>query len=215
MRVAGPVLAGLVLCGVGAAAEEGPTAIPPPAIDNPLASGESQTAVLAGGCYWGTQGVFEHVIGVKRVVAGFAEGVYTDSLGQAETVKITFDPAQITYGQLLQIYFSVVHDPTQQNRQGPDVGVDYRSNIFYTDGGQQKIALAYIAQLGKAGVFHAPIVTRVDALKKFKQVGIVQQDFLIKNPHSEYIVANDLPKIADLQRLFPSMYRASPVKFHE
>src|SRR6202451_2569628 len=155
---------------------EAPVAVAPPAVDNPKASGMPQTAVLAGGCFWGVQGVFEHVRGVQKVVAGYAGGdrstaqyetVSTGMTGHAESVKITFDPAQISYGQILQIAFSVVHDPTQLNRQGPDVGTQYRSAIFYVDETEKGIAEAYIGQLDSSHAFPRPIVTRVDPLKGF------------------------------------------------
>src|SRR5271170_7671323 len=149
---------------------EAPVVIAPPAVDNPKAAGPTQTAVLSGGCFWGVQGVFEHVRGVQKVIAGYAGGdrataqyetVSTGSTGHAESVKITFDPAAISYGQILQIAFSVVHDPTQLNRQGPDVGTQYRSAIFYVDDDQKRIALAYIAQLDQAHAFARPIVTQI------------------------------------------------------
>jgi peptide-methionine (S)-S-oxide reductase len=203
----------LVLLGASAAwAQEKPTVIPPPALAGPHASGDSEKAVLAGGCYWGTQGLFEHVRGIKRVVAGFAGG-HSDEDGGAESVMITFDPKVISYGQLLQIFFSVVHDPTQLNRQGPDVGPGYRSDIFYMNADQRRIAQAYIAQLDRAKVFTAPIVTRIDALPSFNPVGLDQQDFMIKNPHLEYIEVNDVPKLASLKQLFPSSYRPLPLQY--
>ncbi len=202
----------LILANV-ADAEEKSTLLPPPALDNPRASGGAQKAVLAGGCYWGTQGVFEHVKGVKRVVAGYSGG-RNDHDGGAESVLITFDPDAISYGQLLQIFFSVVHDPTQLNRQGPDEGVAYRSDIFYTSADQQRVAAAYIAQLEQAKVFSAPIVTRMDAFDKFHPVDVSQQDFIIKNPRLDYVVSNDRPKIDSLKKLFPLVYRESAVEFH-
>ncbi len=188
--------------------------VPPPALDTPKAPGELQKAVLAGGCYWGTQGLFEHVNGVKRVVAGFSGGRNDDD-GGAESVMITFDPAVISYGQLLRIFFSVVHDPTQLNRQGPDEGAGYRSDIFYTNDDQKRIALAYIAQLGQANVYPEKIVTRVDPLVEFHQVDLSQQDFMIKNPHSDYIMTYDRPKLASFKRLLPDMYKDTPVTFRE
>ena len=170
----------LILCGalatVTACAAEAPTVIPPASVDNPKSAGPLQTAVLAGGCFWGVQGVFEHLNGVHRVVSGYAGGdkstaeyetVSGGQTGHAESVEITFDPNEVSYGQILQVFFSVAHDPTQLNRQGPDSGTQYRSSIFYTDDSQKKIADAYIAQLGKTGAFHRPIVTRVDPLKGF------------------------------------------------
>jgi len=181
----------LSLCGT-ALGYESSTVIPAAALDNPHAPGDTQKAVLAGGCYWGTQGIFEHVNGVKRVVAGFSGG-RSDSDGAAEAVTIMFDPNVISYGQLLQIFFSVVHDPTQLNKQGPDVGIAYRSDIFYLNDEQQRIAQAYILQLDGAKVFPAKIVTRVDAFKVFHQADSDQQDYMIKNPQLGYIVVNDRP----------------------
>ena len=156
---------------------ESPVVVPPPAVDNPRAPGGLQTAVLAGGCFWGVQGVFEHVRGVQKVVAGYAGGdkstaqyetVSSGTTGHAESVKITFDPAAISYGQILQIAFSVVHDPTQLNRQGPDVGTQYRSAIFYADDEQKRIAESYVAQLEKAHAFARPIVTRSTTRRRWK-----------------------------------------------
>jgi peptide-methionine (S)-S-oxide reductase len=166
---------------------EAPVVVAPPAVDNPKAPGSPQTAVLAGGCFWGVQGVFEHVRGVQKVVAGYAGGdrstaqyetVSSGSTGHAESVKITFDPAAISYGQILQIAFSVVHDPTQLNRQGPDVGTQYRSAIFYADETQKHIAEAYIGQLDSSHAFPRPIVTRVDPLRGFYPAEDYHQDYL-------------------------------------
>lgn len=192
--------------------QEKPTVIPPPAVGGTNVSGASEKADLAGGCYWGTQGIFEHVKGIRRVVAGFTGG-HSDDDGGAESVMITFDPKVISYGQLLQIFFSVVHDPTQLNRQGPDVGAGYRSDIFYLSDEQRRIAQAYIAQLDHANAYPQPIVTRVDAFTKFNQVDLSQQDFMIKNPHLEYIEVNDVPKLASLRRLFPDAYRSLPLQY--
>jgi len=194
--------------------------VPPPAMDNLRAAGPPQTAVLAGGCFWGVQGVYEHVRGVQRVTAGYAGGdpstahydmVSTGTTGHAESVQITFDPAQISYGEILQIFFSVVHDPTQLDRQGPDTGSQYRSDIDYTDGRQKSLALAYIAQLNAAHVFSAPIVTRVDPLRGFYPAESYHQDYLIHNPTAPYIAINDLPKVRNLQRVFPQYYTGRPV----
>jgi peptide-methionine (S)-S-oxide reductase len=199
---------------------EGGVPAPAPALDQPLAAGPAQTAVLAGGCFWGVQGVFQHVKGVQRVLSGYAGGeqataayeqVGTGATGHAESVEITYDPAQISYGEVLRIFFSVAHDPTQLNRQGPDVGTQYRSAIFFADAAQQQIAEAYIAQLDRAGIFSHPIVTRVDPLKGFYAAEDYHQDFLVRNPSYPYIVFNDLPKIANLRQLFPERYRAQPV----
>ena len=194
--------------------------LPTPALDNPKVAGPMQTAVLAGGCFWGVQGVYQYTRGVKQVLSGYSGGdkstaeyekVGTGQTGHAESVQIIFDPKEISYGEILRIYFSVVHDPTQLNRQGPDVGTQYRSAIFYADAQQKRIAEAYIAQLDKARAFGRPIVTRVDPLKGFYPAETYHQDFLIRNPSYPYIVINDLQKIASLKRLFPEQYRDKPV----
>lgn len=199
---------------------EAPVTIAPPALDSPKGAGDPQVAVLSGGCFWGVQGVFEHVHGVKQVISGYAGGekstaqydeVSTGSTGHAESVKITFNPAEISYGQLLQVFFSVAHDPTQLNHQYPDVGTQYRSSIFYADAGQRRIAEAYIAQLNQAKVFSSPIVTRVDPLKGFYAAEGYHQDYLVHNPRNPYIVWNDLPKIENLKRTFPTLYTERPV----
>jgi peptide-methionine (S)-S-oxide reductase len=202
---------------------EAPVIIAPPAVDNPKGAGPAQTAVLAGGCFWGVQGVFEHVRGVQKVVAGYAGGerstaqyetVSSGSTGHAESVKITFDPAAISYGQILQIAFSVVHDPTQLDRQGPDTGSQYRSAIFYADDNQKHIAQAYISQLDQAHVFPRPIVTRVDPLKGFYAAEAYHQDYLIHNPTQPYIAYYDIPKIENFRRTFPELYSGQPVLAH-
>jgi peptide-methionine (S)-S-oxide reductase len=199
---------------------EAPVIIAPPAVDNPKAAGPPQTAVLAGGCFWGVQGVFEHVRGVQKVIAGYAGGdranaqyetVSSGGTGHAESVKIVFDPAQVSYGQLLQIAFSVVHDPTQLNRQGPDVGSQYRSAVFYGDDEQKRIAEAYIAQLEKAHAFARPIVTRVDPLKGFYPAEDYHQDYLYHNPNVPYIAMFDIPKVQNFKRTFPELYSGRPV----
>ncbi|MGA2779581.1 MAG: peptide-methionine (S)-S-oxide reductase MsrA [Steroidobacteraceae bacterium] len=201
-------------------AAESAVELAPPALDNPKAAGAPQTAVLAGGCFWGVQGVFEHVRGVQRVVAGYAGGdqstaeyetVSSGSTGHAESVKITFDPAQISFGQILQIAFSVVHDPTQLNRQGPDVGTQYRSAVFYVDETQKRIAETYIRQLDDAHVFPRPIVTRVDALKGFFPAEDYHQDYLVHHPTAAYIAYFDLPKVENFKRSFPALYNERPV----
>jgi len=200
---------------------ESATPLPPPEFDNPKSTNaEPQVAVLAGGCFWGVQGVFQHTKGVKQVLAGYSGGekakahyeqVGTGRTGHAESVQIVFDPREISYGEILRIYFSVAHDPTQLNRQGPDAGSQYRSAIFYADASQQHIAQAYITQLDRARVFARPIVTRVDPLQAFYPAEAYHQDFLIRNPSYPYIVINDLPKIENLKRLFPQDYREQPV----
>lgn len=203
----------LLIAASAASGQEKATVIPPPAVDGSHVSASSEKAVLAGGCYWGTQGVFEHVKGITRVVAGFTAG-HSDEDGGAESVMITFDPRVLSYGQLLHIFFSVVHDPTQLNRQGPDIGPGYRSDIFYVNEQQRKTAQAYIAQLDRAKAFPRPIVTRVDAFSTFNPVELSQQDFMIKNPHLDYIQVNDVPKLSSLKRLFPASYRALPLEYH-
>ncbi len=203
-----------------ASAQETPHAVPLPAIDTATPAAGLETAVLAGGCFWGVEGVFQHVKGVKEVLAGYSGGskatasypiVSTEMTGHAESVQIKFDPREISYGKILRIYFSVAHDPTQLNRQGPDSGTSYRSNIFAVNAEQARIAKAYIAQLDKAHVFPRAIVTRVDPLKGFYAAESYHQDFLVRNPGNGYIVVNDLPKIANLKRLLPEYYREQPV----
>ena len=206
-------------CGVGADAVN--KAIPVPALDTPAAEAAGlQTAVLAGGCFWGLQGMFEHVQGVTKVVAGYSGGtketahyemVGTEKTGHAESVEITFDPKRISYGQLLRLYFSVAHDPTELNRQGPDSGPSYRSEIFFNSPAQERIARAYVEQLGKANVFKSPIVTKIEPLKAFYPAEGYHQDFLIHNPNHRYIVRNDLPKIGALKGVYPELYRETPV----
>src|SRR6266481_64892 len=202
---------------------ESPVVIAPPAVDSPKAAGTPQTAVLAGGCFWGVQGVFEHVRGVKQVISGYAGGdrssaqyetVSSGTTGHAESVKITFDPAAISYGQILQIAFSVVHDPTQLNRQRPDVGTQYRSAIFYADETQKRIAGDYISQLDQAHAFARPIATRVDPLTGFYAAEDYHQDYLIHNPTQPYIAIYDIPKIENFRRTFPELYSGSPVLAH-
>lgn len=212
--------AALALLALPACADQAPKAIPAPLVDETHAAGGTETAVLAGGCFWGQQGVFEHLKGVQQVLAGYSGGaagtahyemVGTETTGHAESVQIKFDPSQVTYGQILRVYFSVAHDPTELNRQGPDDGTSYRSNIFFASAEQQKIAQAYIAQLAKAHVFSDPIVTRVDKLAGFYPAEGYHQDYLIHNPDSGYIQINDLPKIANLKRIYPELYRDKPV----
>lgn len=217
-----PVLAALIGISwqLSSCAAEPVKDIPPPVVDNPKQSGALQTAVLSGGCFWGVQGVYEHVKGVRKVVAGYAGGtsstanydrVSTGGTGHAESVQITFDPGTVSYGELLQIFFSVVHDPTQLNQQGPDTGPQYRSMITYADEGQKNIATRYIAQLEQAHAFGRPIVTRVDPLKGFYPAEAYHQDYLVHNTSSAYIAINDLPKIANLKRAFPDYYSERPV----
>ena len=212
--------AGLAL-GISQSGAESVRSIPPPVLDEPAnAQATSEVAVVAGGCFWGVQGVFQHVEGVTSAVSGYAGGsadtahyemVGTNTTGHAESVRVTFDPRHISYGHILQIYFSVAHDPTELNRQGPDVGTQYRSAIFPTSPEQAHIAEAYIAQLNQANVFNAAIVTRIESGRNFYPAEEYHQDFLTRNPTYPYIVVNDLPKIENLKRLFPEVYSATPV----
>jgi peptide-methionine (S)-S-oxide reductase len=216
-------LPAIVLAGLAAwpAAADTAQVVPPPQADVPATEGPAlQTAVLSGGCFWGVQGVFEHVKGVDRVLSGYAGGtaetanyetVSSGRTGHAESVEIQFDPKTISYGQLLQIFFSVALDPTEVDRQGPDSGTQYRSEIFVRDEAQQKVAQGYIAQLDKAGVYHRPIATRVDKLDGFYPAEGYHQDYLLRHPESMYIMINDLPKVANLKRLFPTVYQETPV----
>jgi peptide-methionine (S)-S-oxide reductase len=195
--------------------------LPDPVVDaRPSATGSAtETAVFAGGCFWGVEAVFEHVKGVKNVVSGYSGGtadtarydvVSSGRTGHAEAVQITFDPSQVSYGQLLKVFFSVAHDPTQLNRQGPDTGTQYRSAVFHAGEAQKRTAEAYIAQLQSAKVFPRPIVTQVAPLQAFYAAEAYHQDYLVRHPNQPYIVINDLPKIAGLQREFPDLYVAKP-----
>ena len=213
------VLAGLAIKSSPAAADDA-RALPMPAVDQPPGQATSAVVVLAGGCFWGVQGVFQHVKGVTNAVSGYAggdrksadyEAVSSGRTGHAESVQVTYDPRQISYGRVLQIFFSVAHDPTQLNRQGPDTGTQYRSAIFPLDADQAEVAKAYIAQLDQAHVFKKAIVTRIESDRSFYPAENYHQDFLTRNPTYPYIVYNDLPKIANLERLFPDRYRADPV----
>jgi peptide-methionine (S)-S-oxide reductase len=194
--------------------------IAPPQKDEGMSTPGSETAVLAGGCFWGVQGVFQHVQGVKKVVSGYAGGkadtaqyerVSDGDTGHAESVEITFDPSQVSYGTLLQIFFSVAHDPTELNYQGPDHGTQYRSAIFPESLEQQAVAQAYIAQLNAAKAFHAPIVTRIEQYNGFYPAEDYHQNFLTNHPAYPYIVINDLPKVSNLKQLFADRYREQPV----
>src|SRR6185436_16203054 len=191
--------------------------IPNPTVDAPLATAKGeQTAVLAGGCFWGVEAVFEHVKGVKSVESGYAGGeagtaqyrkVSSGGTGHAESVQITYDPSRVTYGQLLKVFFAVAHDPTELNRQGPDTGAQYRSAIFYANDEQKRIAESYIAQLDRAKVFPDKIVTQVAPLQKFYEAEDYHQDYLVNHPNEPYIVYNDLPKLAALRKQLPELYR--------
>jgi peptide-methionine (S)-S-oxide reductase len=212
-------LVGLLWRSAPAAAERA-AMVPPPTMDVSSGTDSPSIAVLAGGCFWGVQGVFQHVKGVTGAVSGYAGGgkrdaeyeiVGTGMTGHAESVQVLYDPRQITYGQLLQIFFSVVHDPTQLNRQGPDFGTQYRSAIFPRDAEQQNVARSYIAQLDQAHIFKHGIVTKIEMGRAFYPAEAYHQDFLERNPSYPYIAINDMPKLGDLKRLFPDRYRATPV----
>lgn len=202
-------------------AGEKAVAIPAPAGKaQMMSSAPSETVVLAGGCFWGVQGVFQHTQGVLSAVSGYAGGqsntanydkVSSGSTGHAESVQVTFDPRKISYGQILQIYFSVAHDPTQLNRQGPDSGTQYRSAVFTQSDAQKQATDAYIAQLNAAKVYAAPIVTQVGALQGFYPAEDYHQDYATLHPNQPYIAYNDLPKIANLKKLYPAIYRDDPV----
>lgn len=210
------IVATMVACSAVTASA---TAIPDPALDAPLATAKGeQTAVLAGGCFWGVEAVFEHVKGVSDVRSGYSGGspataqyekVGSGKTGHAESVRITYDPSQISYGQLLKVFFAVAHDPTELNRQGPDTGTQYRSAIFYSNEEQKRIAQAYIEQLNRAAkVFKRPIVTEVAAFQSFNEAEAYHQDYLVNHPDEPYIVINDLPKVENLRKQLPGLYKA-------
>jgi len=191
--------------------------LPEPTVDIPAATG-AQTAVFAGGCFWCTEAVFEKLIGIEKVVSGFAGGdaatahyemVSSGRTNHAESIQITFDPAKITYGQLLRVFFGVAHDPTQLNRQGPDFGKQYRSAIFYKDAEQKRVAEAYIQQLEEAKVFHKPIVTEVTQLKGFYPAEEYHQHYVQRHPNNPYVVVNSLPKLEKLKKQFPELLKKS------
>lgn len=232
-RIRMALLAVLVVLGsAGAAVVAGPVLqaswqptsvehpLPAPVNDDTASPADVATMVLAGGCFWGVQGVFQHVKGVLGAESGYAGGdaasanydtVSTGTTGHAESVRITYDPGQITFGQLLRIFFTVAHDPTQRDRQGPDSGTQYRSEIFAQTPDQQRIAQAYIDQLNRAAVFSAPIVTTVGPRSAFYPAEAYHQNFMNANPDYPYIAINDQPKLDNLKRLFPEYYRAAPV----
>lgn len=219
LSLAGLVAVGFLLTQVTSASEPA-VVIPAPAMDEPAPALHTETAVFAGGCFWGVQGVFQHVRGVSNAVSGYSGGnrstavyevVSGGNTGHAESVQVTFDPTQITYGRLLQIFFSVAHNPTELNFQGPDHGTQYRSALFPTNDEQRKIAAAYVAQLDKAKVFGDKIVTRIETFNGFYPAETYHQNFLVDNPHYPYIVYNDLPKVDNLKKVFPDLYRTDPV----
>ncbi|PIF49247.1 peptide-methionine (S)-S-oxide reductase [Pseudomonas sp. 29] len=193
--------------------------IPPPTLDE-VTQAHSETAVFAGGCFWGVQGVFQHVKGVQKAVSGYAGGaagtaeyerVSEGDTGHAESVQVTFDPTQVSYGSLLQIYFSVAHNPTELNRQGPDSGTQYRSALFPVNADQLKVAQAYIAQLDAAHAYSKPIVTKLESFNGFYPAEDYHQDFLTEHPSYPYIVINDMPKVANLKQVFAQRYQEKPV----
>jgi peptide-methionine (S)-S-oxide reductase len=218
------VFVAVVLTGAcTATAREQERLVPRPAVDEGAGSRSTEVAVVAGGCFWGVQGVYQHTKGVTRAVSGYAGGerataeydrVATGLTGHAESVQVTFDPQVITYGAILQIFFSVAHDPTELNQQGPDVGPQYRSALFPLTPEQARVAESYIAQLNDAKIFRRRIATTVETGRTFYTAEDYHQDFLEMNPTYPYIVFNDLPKIRELKRLFPDAYRATPVLVH-
>ena len=226
LRRAVPWSAGLIAVAVlgvtllSARQAERARVLPPPAEDAAAGSARSEVAVLAGGCFWGVQGVYQHVKGVTRAVSGYAGGasntanyerVGRGDSGHAEAVQVAFDPRQVSYGRILQIFFSVAHDPTHVNRQGPDVGPQYRSTVFPANAEQERVARAYIAQLNQARIFDAAIATTIEMNRPFYMAEDYHQDYLTRNPTNPYIVFNDLPKIGELKRTFPDLYRSAPV----
>ncbi|OWT53620.1 peptide-methionine (S)-S-oxide reductase MsrA [Candidimonas nitroreducens] len=227
LRVA---LGGAIAAGAGLLAWQGAAysfgmperavAVPKPAQDEPAGGATVEHAVFAGGCFWGVQGVFQHVRGVRDAVSGYAGGaadtahyevVSEGGTGHAESVEVTFDPQQVSYGTLLRIFFSVVHDPTQLDRQGPDTGTQYRSALFPVDAAQRQVAQAYIAQLDAAHVYGKPIVTRLESGRSFYPAEAYHQNFLVRHPSYPYIVINDLPKVRALKQMYPKLYRPDPV----
>jgi peptide-methionine (S)-S-oxide reductase len=195
--------------------------IPAPSLDEPAPTAPgTETVVLSGGCFWGVQKVFQHVKGVRQAVSGYAGGaqstadyetVSTGRTGHAESVQVTFDPAVVSLGTILRVFFSVAHDPTQRDRQGPDVGTQYRSEIFTTSAAQARVAQAYVKQLDAAGVFGRPIATRIDPLQGFYPAEAYHQDYATRHPESGYIAFYDLPKVRNLESMFPQLYRSDPV----
>jgi peptide-methionine (S)-S-oxide reductase len=217
----GLLLGGSLLWQESSRASSEPVVIPPPARDVPPAAAGVQKAIFAGGCFWGVQGVFQHVKGVQNAMSGYSGGtaatakydtVSSGRTGHAESVEVTFDPRVVSYGTLLQVFFSVAHDPTQLNRQGPDTGTQYRSALFATGPDQLAVARAYVAQLDAARVFPRPIVTQIDATPSFYAAEADHQDFMVEHPRHLYIVINDQPKVEALQRVFPALYMPQPVR---
>ncbi len=219
------LLAAAFALGPFAANAESAVTIPPPAAEAAAQNANLETAVLAGGCFWGIQAVYQHVKGVTNAVSGYAGGAQKDAVyetvssgrtGHAEAVKVTFNPREVSYGKILQVYFSVAHDPTQLNRQGPDSGTQYRSEIFPQNETQQKVAKDYIAQLDQAHAYKRPIVTKTDSMKTpFYAAEAYHQDYAIHHPNQPYIAFNDLPKVENLKKTFPEMWRDTPVTVAE
>jgi len=204
------------LAGLIAVATLNAASFPGPAVDENRSEKKTETVVLAGGCFWGVEAVFDDVKGVSEAVAGYAGGskanaqyeiVSTGTTGHAESVQVTFDPSQVSFGQLLEIYFSIAHDPTELNRQGPDEGTQYRSQIFYTTEEQKHIAEAYIQQLTAARVFRSPIVTKLAPLQAFYRAEEHHQHYVARNPHQPYVAYNDLPKVTNLHATFPELLK--------
>lgn len=223
MRLRYLLLATTLLLAPAMAFAESVTMVPPPAMDQSIAAG-TEKIVLAGGCFWGVQGVYQHMKGVTNAVSGYSGGekgtanydlVSGGDTGHAEAVEVTFDPKTVSLGKILQVYFSVAHNPTKLNRQGPDTGTQYRSAVFTTSVDQEKVVKAYIDQLDKAKVYSDPIVTKVEPLKAFYTAEAYHQDYATINPTQPYIVYNDLPKIKNLSKLFPQEYREKPVLVSE
>ncbi|QND51981.1 peptide-methionine (S)-S-oxide reductase MsrA [Phyllobacterium sp. 628] len=223
MKLRHLLLASCLAFAPATASAEKITMVPPPAMDQ-TAAAKTETIVLAGGCFWGVQGVYQHLKGVTNAVSGYSGGkketasyetVSSGTTGHAESVEVTFDPKTVSLGKILQVYFSVVHNPTELNRQGPDSGTQYRSAIFTTTDDQAKIAKAYVDQLDKAKVYSDPIVTKISTLDKFYPAEGYHQDYATLNPTQPYIAYNDLPKIEGLSKYFPQDYRAKPVLVSE
>jgi len=216
-RILAVLLLGTTLaCSAATAADSAVATIPNPIVDAPRATAKGeQVAVFAGGCFWGVEAVFQHVKGVTNVTAGYSGGsaqtanyetVSTGETGHAEAVRITYDPSQVSYGQLLKVFFAVAHDPTELNRQGPDTGTQYRSAIFYTNEEQKRVANAYIEQLNKSKAFASPVVTQVAALNAYYKAEAHHQDYAVHHPDDAYIVYNDLPKVENLRKQLPELY---------
>jgi peptide-methionine (S)-S-oxide reductase len=219
LAVIGLVAFAAMRLGIAPSSAESAHVIPAPAVDDPAGQASSATIVLAGGCFWGVQGVFQHVDGVTSAVSGYAGGeqataqyekVGSGRTGHAESVRVVYDPRKVSLGRLLQIYFSVAHDPTELNRQGPDVGTQYRSTIFPASEAQARVAKAYIDQLDQAKVFGAKIVTTIEPGRPFYPAEGYHQDYLVLHPNQPYIVFNDLPKVENLKKLFADSWRDQP-----